>query len=93
MYDYYDEILNFYLHSASGIKEDSIWISKILIEISNYYLTRVTENEYLNYLILIQNLFMTNISDSLYHKGKTSKLLNPLEREEYKKILRDEFLV
>lgn len=93
MKDYYDEILNCFECSLLGKKEDSIWINKIIIEISKNYLKQVSKKNYLNCLLLIQNLFMTDIPDHFHHKGKHIKLLNPHELEVYTKILREELFI
>ncbi len=93
MKDYYDEILKCFKHSLLGKKEDSIWINKIIIEISKNYLILFSKKKYLNCLLLIQNLFMTDIPDHFHHKGKLIKLLNPHEYEVYTNILREELFI
>ncbi len=93
MKDYYDEILKCFEHSLYGKKEDSIWMNKIIIEISKNYLKQVSKKNYLNCLLLIQNLFMTDIPDHFHHKGKLIKLLNPHEHEVYTKILQEELFI
>ena len=77
-------------YSLSGKKEDSIWINKIIIEISKNYLILVSKKKYLNCLLLIQNLFMTDIPDHFHHKGKHIKLLNPHEHEAMMQEERDD---
>ena len=93
MKDYYDEILNCFDNSISGKKEESILINKIIIEISKNYLILVSKKKYLNCLLLIQNLFMTDIPDHFHHKGKLIKLLNSHEYEVYTKILQEELFI
>ena len=93
MNDYYDQILNCYENSTSKPKNDSIWINKLIVDISKNYLNLVSKKKYLNCLLLIQNLFMTDIPDYYHHKGKHSKSLNPQEYEVYTKILRDELFI
>jgi len=87
---YYNKLLNLYTRSLSDDKEDFIWINKFLIEISKNYPELISKNEYLNYLILIQNLFLTDIPDHSYHRGELTNLLKSHEYKAYMKILRQE---
>ncbi|MFX1501887.1 MAG: hypothetical protein ACFFDH_13065 [Promethearchaeota archaeon] len=91
MIDYYNEILNFFEYSISRKTEDPIWINKKIIEISENCVNQVSKKEYIDYLILIQNLFMTDIPDHYHRKGKLIKFLNPEECKVFKKILKEEF--
>jgi len=88
---YYDKILNLYVHSHLSNKENSIQLNKFIINISNNYMKMISKNEYLNCLILIQNLFLTDIPDHSFHKGKSRYFLNPQEYNVFRKILLQEF--
>ncbi|MFX0022334.1 MAG: hypothetical protein ACFE9S_08395 [Candidatus Hermodarchaeota archaeon] len=87
----YDKILNTYNQSLSGNKESIICINKILLNISNNYLKLISRNEYLNCLLLIQNLFLTDVPDHSFHRGKTRSSLNPVEYNTFRRILFHEF--
>jgi hypothetical protein len=83
----YDIILNFYTNSFSNNKENSIQINEFIINFSNNYLKLISRNEYRNCLILIQNLFLTDVPDHSFHRGKSRYLLNPNELIVFKEIL------
>ncbi len=87
----YDEILNIYSQSLSIKEESLVRINKVLLNISNNYLKHISRDEYLNCLLLIQNLFLTDVPDHSFHRGKTRYLLNSYEYEAFKRILYQEF--
>lgn len=91
--NYYDEILEIYNTSSSGNYENQTWIHKLIIEITEKLLKDVSKQEYLNLLILIQNLFMTDIPDYCCFKGKSIKMLNCPEYEGYMTLMMEEFIV
>ena len=91
--DYYDKILEIYNKFPSGNNENILRIHKLLIEITEKLLIDVSKQEYLNLLILIQILFMTDIPDYSYCKGKPIKMLSHPEFEIYSTLMREEFTV
>lgn len=88
---YYDAILNLYAHSHLNNKENSIQINKFIINISKNYLKLISKDEYLNCLILIQNLFLTDIPDHSFYKGKSRSFFSPQEHKAFREILLQEF--
>lgn len=90
--DYYNKILEIYNKSPSRTYENQLWIHKLIIEITEKLLKDVSRQEYLNLLIYIQNLFMTDIPDYCYIKGKPIKMLNCPEHEGYIAIMMEEFI-
>jgi hypothetical protein len=84
-------LLNLYADSHSNGVENSIQINKFLVNISSDYLKLISKNEYMNCLILIQNLFLTDIPDHSFHKGKSRYFLNPQEYKVFRNILIREF--
>ena len=91
--DYYDQILEIYNKFPSGNNENQLRIHKLIIEITEKLQKDVSKQEYLNLLILIQNLFMTDIPDYCYCKGKPIKMLNRPEYEAYTTLMEEEFII
>ena len=90
--NYYDEILDIYDKYSSGNHENHLLIHKLIIEITEKLFKDISKQEYLNLLILIQNLFMTEIPDYCYSKGKPITILNYNEYESYMTLMKDEFI-
>jgi len=90
--NYYDEILDIYDKYSSGNQENQLLIHKLIIEITEKLFKDVSKQEYLNLLILIQNLFMTDIPDYCYSKGKPITILNYNEYESYMTLMKEEFI-
>jgi len=91
--DYYDQILEIYDKFPSGNNENQLRIHKLLIEITEKPPRDVSKQEYLNLLILIQNLFMTDIPDYCHCRGKPIKMLNRLEYDAYSSLMVEEFII
>ena len=91
--DYYDQILEIYNQFPSGNNENQLMIHKLIIEITEKLLKDVTKQEYLNFLILIQNLFMTDIPDYCHCRGKPIKMLNRPEYDAYSSLMVEEFII
>jgi len=97
--DCVNHVLDFYNNKS---KEDDIdlpqfhkvWLSNLLIKIMNNFAKHKTnELELRNCLVLLVNLFSTNESPDHYNlKGKSTRDLIDQERNDFKEIMRNEFL-
>ncbi len=92
-------ILDFYNRKSKDEEIDisqfnKVWLSNLLIKIMNNFNSgRTNDLELKNCLILLVNLFSNNDSpDNYNHKGKSTKELVNNERDDYKEILKSEFL-
>jgi len=92
-------ILDFYNRKSKDEEIDlsqfnKIWLSNLLIKIMNNFNSgRTNDLELKNCLILLVNLFSNSDSpDNYNHKGKNTDELVNNERDDYKEILKSEFL-
>jgi len=90
--NYYDIILDIYNKFSTGNHENQLLIPKLIVEITEKLFKDISKQEYLNLLILIQNLFMTDIPDYCYSKGKLITILNYNEYESYMTLMKEEFI-